>query len=147
MHHVTEVSGPTRWKPGQSGNPNGLPLGSRQAFSAGFLKDLAEVWAEHGRDTMVSTAKLNPAVFFATCAWLIPGDVKLTVEQTYGGLTPEDYAILQAIKPALPNANSRSPTDVLQHTLDAIRRANANVIEIPAETADPQTEGVVRENA
>ena len=47
---------------------------------------------------MVSTAKLNPAVFFATCARLIPADVKLTVEQTYGGLTPEDYVVLQAIK-------------------------------------------------
>jgi hypothetical protein len=41
---------------------------------------------------MLSTAKLNPAVFFATCARLIPADVKLTVQQTYGGLVPEDYA-------------------------------------------------------
>ena len=29
------------WPPGVSGNPNGRPVGSRTAFSAGFLRDLA----------------------------------------------------------------------------------------------------------
>jgi hypothetical protein len=42
-------------------NPNGRPVGSRTAFSHGFLKDLAEVWQEHGRDTMLHTAKTQPA--------------------------------------------------------------------------------------
>ena len=39
-----------RFAPGVSGNPSGLPgwpLGSRQAFSQGFLRDLAEVWRDH----------------------------------------------------------------------------------------------------
>ena len=52
------------WPPGVSGNPNGRPVGSRTAFSHGFLKDLAEVWQEHGRDTMLHTAKTQPATFF-----------------------------------------------------------------------------------
>jgi hypothetical protein len=52
------------WQPGQSGNPNGRPVGSRQAFSAGFLKDLAEVWQAEGRGTMLHTAKTQPATFF-----------------------------------------------------------------------------------
>jgi hypothetical protein len=80
--HITEISEPTRWKPGQSGNPNGRPVGTRQAFSAGFLKDLAEVWQAEGKGTMLHTAKTQPTTFFAVCARLIPGDVKLTVEQT-----------------------------------------------------------------
>ena len=53
MSNITEVSRPTQWKPGQSGNLNGRPVGIRQAFSAGFLRDLAEVWPEEGRETMV----------------------------------------------------------------------------------------------
>ena len=69
------------WQPGQSGNPNGRPVGSRTAFSAGFLKDLAEVWSEEGREAMVKTAKTNPTVFFDTCARLIGPEVKLTIEQ------------------------------------------------------------------
>ena len=37
------------WRPGQSGNLNGRPVGSRSTFSAGFTRDLAEVWAEKGK--------------------------------------------------------------------------------------------------
>jgi hypothetical protein len=37
--NLTEVSKPTQWKPGQSGNLNGRPAGTRQAFSAGFYRD------------------------------------------------------------------------------------------------------------
>ena len=39
--------------------------------------------SEEGRETMVKTARTNPAVFFATCARLIPNDVKLTVDSSY----------------------------------------------------------------
>jgi hypothetical protein len=40
---------------------NGRRAGSRQAFSAGFLKDLAEVWQEHGSETMIKAAKEAPS--------------------------------------------------------------------------------------
>jgi hypothetical protein len=76
----------------------GRPLGSRTAFTQGFLKDLAEVWSEEGRETMIKPAKDQPTTFFAVCARLIPSDVKLTVEQTDGGLAAEDYAVLPAIE-------------------------------------------------
>ena len=53
---------------------------------------------------MLHTAKTQPATFFAVGARLIPSDVKLTVEQTYAGLGPDEYAILRAIKEALPTS-------------------------------------------
>ena len=107
------------------GNLNGRPVGTRQAFSAGFLRDLADVWSEEGRETMVKTAKTNPAVFFATCARLIPQDVKLTVEQSLpGNLSPADWAdlreLLGAIQAALPDAADRPPGAVFQHVLEAL---------------------------
>ena len=67
VSNITEVSRPTQWKPGQSGNLNGRPVGTRQAFSAGFLRDVAEVWSEEGRETMVKTARTNPAAFCYLC--------------------------------------------------------------------------------
>ena len=79
---------------------------------------------------MLHTAKTQPATFFAVCARLIPSDVKLTVEQTYGGLAPEDYAILQAIKESLPAANSESPRAILEFVRDAVRaHASTNIID------------------
>jgi hypothetical protein len=124
--YITEISKPTQWKLGQSGNLNGRPVGTRQAFSAGFLRDLAEVWSEEGRGTMVKTAQTNPAVFFATCARLIPNDVRVTVQQRLpGNLSAEDWAmmreIVEAVKQAIPEAASAPPGDVLQHVLAKLR--------------------------
>ena len=78
---------------------NGRAPGSRQAFSSGFLKDLAEVWAEHGRERMIKTAKDQPTTFFAVCARLIPSDVKLIVEQTYGGLSEQPIVFVESSPP------------------------------------------------
>ena len=85
------------WPPGVSGNPNGRPVGSRTAFSHGFLKDLAEVWQEHGRDTMLHTAKTQPATFFEApneCAiYLLRSSLRQTscwVSAITGGTRPKN---------------------------------------------------------
>jgi hypothetical protein len=115
------------FQPGNPGGP-GRPAGSRQAFSAGFLTDLAQVWQQHGKDTIVHTAKTQPAVFFATCARLIGPEVKLTIEQSQPGLEPADIAILKAIREAIPNADKMSPQQVFQHVLDAVQSFESTVI-------------------
>ena len=114
------------WQSGQSGNPNGRPLGSRTVFSQGFLKDLAEVWSEEGRETMVKTARTSPATFFAVCARLIGPEVKVTIEQSLpGNLPAEDWAmmreIVEAVKRAIPDASSQPPGAVLQYVKDRLQ--------------------------
>src|SRR6516164_5028949 len=118
------------WQPGQSGNPNGRPVGSRTAFSAGFLKDLAGVWSVEGREAMVKTAKTNPTVFFATCARLIGPEVKLTIEQNLpGNLDAESWMLVQqvvlAMKETMDPASLQDPKAPLQHALSALRQAEA----------------------
>ena len=113
------------WPPGVSGNPNGRPLGSRTVFSQGFLKDLAGVWASHGKETMIKTAQDNPGVFFATRARLIGPEVKLTIEQSLpGNLSMEDWRtmkeIVEAVKQAIPDASSQPPGAVLQYVKDRL---------------------------
>jgi hypothetical protein len=124
------------WPKGVSGNPSGLPgrpVGSKTVFSQGFTRDLAEVWASHCKETMIKTAQDQPGVFFATCARLLPADVKLTIEQSYAGLSPEDYVLLKeviaAVRQAIPNADSKPPGAVLEHVLSALGQAETKVIE------------------
>jgi hypothetical protein len=95
------------WQPGQSGDPNGRPVGSRTAFSASFLKDLAEVWRDHGRETMIKTATDQPSIFFATCARLIGPEVKLTIEQTLpGNLSMEEWQVMREVIAAVRQATA-----------------------------------------
>jgi hypothetical protein len=113
------------WPPGVSGNPNGRPVGSRSAFSAGFTRDLAEVWAEKGKASMLYTAEKQPAVFFATCARLLPNDVRVTVEQSLpGNLSVEDWQtmkeVIAAINQAVSDAASRPPGEVFRQVLGAL---------------------------
>src|ERR1700722_18195814 len=121
------------WPPGVSGNPNGRPVGSRSAFSAGFTRDLAEVWADKGRASMLYTAEKQPAAFFATCARLLPNDVRVTVEQQLpGNLSMEDWQVMKeiiaAVRQAIPDASSKPPAAVLDHVLEALRAAQAKPI-------------------
>ena len=54
---------------------------------------------------MVKTARTNPAVFFATCARLIPNDVRVTVQQQLpGNLSAEDWTMMREIVAAVRQA-------------------------------------------
>ena len=55
--NLAELGKPTRWPPGQSGNPAGKPPGTRTAFSQGFIRDFALVWAEEGLEAVRKVAK------------------------------------------------------------------------------------------
>ena len=64
---------PYAFKPGQSGNPNGRPKGSRNKFSEEFLDDFREVWAEEGSNAIKTMAKDRPGDFVRVAAMLVAG--------------------------------------------------------------------------
>ena len=82
---------------------------------------------------MLYTAEKQPAVFFATCARLLPNDVRVTVEQSLpGNLSMEDWQmmkeIIAAVRQAIPDASSKPPGAVLEHVLSALGQADAKLI-------------------
>jgi hypothetical protein len=90
-HNLAEVGKPTRWPPGKSGNPAGKPPGTRTAFSQGFIRDFALVWAEEGLEAVRKVAKKSPEAFVAIAARICPNDVRLTLEQAIpGGMSLEE---------------------------------------------------------
>ena len=60
-------------------------------------------------------------------AHLIPKEVTATIEAGSGALDPADFAILRAIREAIPHANDCSPTQIFEHVLSALRQADAKV--------------------
>jgi hypothetical protein len=98
-----------------------------------FLADLADVWAEHGRATIIHTAKASPETFFAVCSRLIPKDVELTVRQHFSSeLDPADLEILRAIKNATPDAGQRQPGEVFNVVLEAVRAQHVYNMDLQA---------------
>jgi Family of unknown function (DUF5681) len=120
--NLAKVGKPTRWPPGQSGNPAGKPPGTRTAFSQGFIRDFALVWAEEGLEAVRKVAKKSPEAFVAIAARICPNDVRLTLEQAIpGGMSLEDYSLMReviaAIREGLPDADQMQPGQVFQHVL------------------------------
>jgi hypothetical protein len=85
------------WKPGQSGNA----AVSHPGHATGSRRHSRKTWPKSAPsmagNTMFVTIKQAPSTFFAIAARLIPADVKVSIEQTFGELSAEDYPILQAI--------------------------------------------------
>jgi len=82
---------------------------------------------------MLYTAEKQPAVFFATCARLLPNDVRVTVEQQLpGNLSMEDWQVMKeiiaAVRQAIPDAANAPPGAVLEHVLGALQAVEAKII-------------------
>ena len=67
------------FKPGQSGNPAGRPAGSKNKLTENILFDLAEFYAEEGKDLIRRVRDENPAALLQGLMKLIPRDYQLNL--------------------------------------------------------------------
>lgn len=123
----------TAWKPGQSGNPNGRPLGARQRVSEKLIADIADVWEKYGQNCLRRLAANDPATLAKIAYGLLPRDVFISVEQRApGNLEPEAWAtlrrVLDLIQECAP-ADGSDPAKVFETIENALRADQAKLIE------------------
>ena len=81
------------WQPGQSGNPAGRPVGSRNKLGERFLEDLRRDWQQHGAQ-VIATVRLNdPGTYLKVVASLVPRQMQLNV-----GLGDQLAALLEGMQ-------------------------------------------------
>ena len=121
----------TAWKPGQSGNPAGRPIGARQKISEKLLADLAVVWETEGESVLRRLAIEDPGKLAQIAYGLLPRDVFISVEQrTLGNLDPDEWAILRRVIDLIKqNANGAELGPVLETIENALRADQAKMIE------------------
>jgi len=87
------------WQPGQSGNPVGRPVGSRNRLGEKFLEDLHRDWREHGAKAIEAVRQNDPGTYLRVVASLVPRQMQLNV-----GLGDQLAALLEGMQ--------RQPIDV-----------------------------------
>ena len=60
-----------------AGSVRGTLEGSRRAFSADFIRTLADDFRLHGRQAIEKVRKTQPAAYMKICALLVPREMKL----------------------------------------------------------------------
>jgi hypothetical protein len=68
------------WKKGESGNPKGRPIGSRQKIAEAMLKDLQAIWKTHGRQALDRLAQEDPGKFAQIAFGILPRDILLQID-------------------------------------------------------------------
>lgn len=68
----------TQFKPGESGNPGGKPVGARNRLTTAFLYELAADFDKNGKAAIAETREKDPATYVKVCAGLLPKQIEQT---------------------------------------------------------------------
>jgi hypothetical protein len=122
------------WKPGESGNPAGRPLGSRNKLSESVIHDIAADWAVGGAETIARVRMTDPATYFRVVASILPKDVLVNVQQTTpGNLDADEWRVLvdlvRLIKSSAPEGSQALPSEIAPAIEETVRAHFAKPIE------------------
>src|SRR6266550_6593277 len=81
------------WQPGQSGNPKGRPVGSRNNLATLVFDEALASFEKRGPAAFEELANKDPARYLILMAQLIPQHFKHEVEHTIAGFSPEEVQL------------------------------------------------------
>src|SRR6476646_3741242 len=117
-------SGLRPWKPGESGNPAGRPIGSRNKFSEDVIQAFALDWAAGGPEAIARVRVQDPSTYMRVVASILPKDILVNVhQQTPGNLDVRDWEVLRRvvdlIKATAPGGDLSSTLETIENALRA----------------------------
>ena len=94
---MKQQGGTTRWKPGQSGNPDGRPTGTRNKFSEAACADALADWTANGASTLARVRQDDPSTYLRVLFSIIPKDVAVSIETRNGPLDGPERQLLRRL--------------------------------------------------
>jgi hypothetical protein len=100
-----------RFKPGQSGNPGGKPVGARNRITALFLNTLAADFEEHGAKAIQECREHDPGTYVKVVASLLPKEVDLGINRLEEMSTSDIIAAVSALSGYLAASEAADGTE------------------------------------
>ena len=80
---------PFTFKPGQSGNPAGRPVGNRNKLNEKFILALHDDFVEHGAAVIEKVRETKPEIYLKVIASILPRELHFKNESAFEGLTDD----------------------------------------------------------
>ena len=96
-----------QWQPGQSGNPKGRPIGSRNKLNEKFILALHDDFAKHGPAVIEKVRETRPEIYLKVIASILPRELHFRTANAFDGISDEELnQSLESIRRVLA---SRAP--------------------------------------
>lgn len=82
------------WVPGESGNPKGRPLGSRNKLSEKFILALHDDFEEHGSAVIQQVRQERPEIYLKVIASLVPRELHFKSANAFEGMSDDELTSL-----------------------------------------------------
>jgi hypothetical protein len=79
-----------QWQPGQSGNPKGRPIGSRNKLNEKFILALHDDFAKHGPAVIAEVREKRPETYLKVIASILPRELHFKSASAFDGISDEE---------------------------------------------------------
>ena len=101
------------WKPGESGNVKGRPIGSRNKLTERFFDDVYDAWKEKGAEVIYRLIKEEPGIFFRGVVAVLPKEHHVTRANDLANLTDEQLTkMLETLREKIRHREQLENADV-----------------------------------